>query len=195
MTYSLPKLFPHFHRVISSRVIFSLEMTFLWICLIALFVINILAVQTQIPLYWKPLMELFKDPFSVSRHIDLASLLWQQGKNEQARNLMMTAQSLSKAGQPAANGGGTINVLGLTTSPMDILSQWEHEVDKLKDRYIFWQSVAIAKPDYRDAFVTLASLAYQLGKLDESKRWLSKAQALDPNDPTIKKISPFIQGK
>ena len=44
-----------------------------------------------------------------------------------------------------------------------------HEVDKLKDRYIFWQSVAIAKPDYRDAFVTLASLAYQLGKLDESK--------------------------
>lgn len=189
------KLFPHFSQLKPARFFFGLEMLFLWMSLAALITVNILALRTSRPAYWNELMKLFSFPFSVSRHIDLASLLWQQGQKDQARALMMTAQSLSSPGQtPVTGGGGTVNVLGLTTSPVDTLAQWEHERDQWDKQYAFWQSVAIAKPDYRDAYITLASLAYQLGKLDESKRWLSQAQTLDPNHPTAQKLSDLLKG-
>ncbi|MEK7543698.1 MAG: hypothetical protein AAB557_02425 [Patescibacteria group bacterium] len=194
MTYSLPKLFPHFPQLKPARLFFGLEMTFLWIALIALFAVNLLAKQALTPLHWKPLVKLFETPSSVSRHIDLASLLWQQGQKDQARNLMVAAQLLSTTGRIAAGEGGTVNVLGLTTSPADTLAQWEHERDQWDKQYAFWQSVAITKPDYRDAYITLASLAYQLGKLDESKRWLSQARTLDPNHPTAQKLSDLLKG-
>lgn len=194
MTYSLPKLFPHFHRVNSARILFSLETALLWGGLAALITINTIALRNDRPPYWNQLMMLFETPSSVSRHIDLASLLWQQGQKGQARQLMIAAQLLSNTGRITAGEGGTVNVLGLAASPADTLTQWEHERAQWEKQYAFWQSVAIAKPDYRDAFIRLAALAYQLGKLDESKRWLSQAQTLDPNYPAVQKLSDLLKG-
>lgn len=186
--------FPHFHRVNSARLFFGLEMMFLWISLATLITVNILALRTSRPAHWNELMKLFSSPFSVSRHIDLASLLWRQGQKKQARALMITAQSLSSPGQTTVTGGGgTVNVLGLTANPADTLAQWEHEAAQWEKQYSFWQSVSIAKPDYRDAFITLATLAYQLRNVREAKIWLTQAQALDPNNPTVQKLAQYVQ--
>lgn len=187
--------FPHFPQLKTARFLFGLETMFLWMSLAALITVNIIVSQRSRPAYWNDLMKLFSSPFSVSRHIDLASTLWGHGQRTEARQLMIAAQSLSSPGRTTVTGGGgTINVLGLTTGPAGTLSQWEHEVDLMNRQYAFWQSVVITKPDYRDAFMTLASLAYQLGKRDESKTWLAKAQALDPNDPTLQKLSTLFPG-
>lgn len=156
----------------------------LWGSLAAFITINVMTLQKTRPAYWNELMKFFSSPFSVSRHIDLASILWQQGKKPEARALMISAAK-----------GNTVNVLGSTTSPLVTLTQWEHEIDRLRGRYAFWQTVVATKPDYRDAYITLATLAYQLDSLQEAKNWLTKALALDPNNQPSQQLSVFLQGK
>lgn len=186
--------FPYFSHRIPSRLLFSLEMIFLWALLIGLMTVNILAVQKNRPAYWNELMKLFSSPFSVSRHMDLASTLWNQGRKPEARELIFSAQSFSANSQAGAR-GNTANVLGSNTRPMDTLLQWEQEAEESERQYTFWQTVALAKPDYRDAFVTLAVLAFQLGKLDESDRWITKALVLDPNNDPAQTFRRFLQEK
>lgn len=161
--------FPHFSHRIFARLVFSLEITLLWAGLAALIAVNIHALQKSRPAHWDRLMMLFESPLSVPRSIDLASLLWNQGHKEEARN-----------------------VLGASTDPLQTLARWEEEAAALEKKYAFWQSVASTHPDYRDAFITLASLAYQLGSQDDARGWLAKAQALDPNSLLIQELATFF---
>lgn len=85
------------------------------------------------------------------------------------------------------------SVLGATTDLLQTLARQEEEAASLEKKYAFWQTVASARPDYRDAFISLASLAYQLGNLEEARAWLSRAAALDPTSPTIEKLSAFLK--
>jgi hypothetical protein len=55
----------------------------------------------------------------------------------------------------------------------------------------FWQSVTVAHPDYRDAYLQLAQLNYQNGNLLQTQANLLKAQALDPNNTTINRLMAF----
>lgn len=131
------------------------------------------------PAYWNNLMILFETPFSVDRHIDLASLLWKQGNKEEAKQLIASAE--------------TGSVLGTTTDPKSVLALWEKEADEHNKQYAFWKSVATTKPDYRDAYIQLTSLAYQLKKIDEARAWIAKAVTLDPNSLPIQKLREYIR--
>lgn len=162
--------FPHFSQLKNARLFFSFEIGLLWASLAALIAVNILSIQKGRPAYWNKLMMLFESPRSVPRSVDLASLLWKQGHKKEARN-----------------------VLGVSTDSLQTLAQWEGEAANLEKKYLLWQSIAAAKPDYRDAFVSLSALAYRLGKLDEARSWLTRAQTLDPNSPTIQEFSAFLK--
>ena len=162
--------FPHFSQLKTARFFFGLELILLWFSLTALIVINILSLQKGRPAYWNKLMMLFDSPLSAPRRVDLASLLWQLGNKQEARD-----------------------VLGATTTSLATLAKWEQEEKKIEEQYTFWQSVTSARPDYRDAFITLTSLAYQLGKLEEANSWLSRAQALDPNSPVVLKLLTLLE--
>lgn len=96
-------------------------------------------------------------------------LLWNRGYKQEARS-----------------------VLGATTDLVQTLERREVEAADFEKQYAFWQSVASAHPDYRDAFISLASLAYQLGNRDEARAWLSRAQALDPTFPIIEKLGRLL---
>lgn len=100
----------------------------------------------------------------------LVMFLWNRGYKQEARN-----------------------VLGATTDLLQTLAEQEEEAAGLEKKYAFWQSVASARPDYRDAFITLASLAYQLAKPDEARAWLARARALDPNSPIIQELSQLLK--
>ena len=183
--------FPHFPRFFSARLFFGLESILLWFGLAALVGVNVMEVQKGRPVYWNKLMMVLEHPFSLDWYVDLAGDLWQQGHKLEARQLMRSAQELTQANQTTSK--QTTNVLGATTSPEQLLAQWEDEVYKTEKRYVFWQGVATQRPDYRDAYVTVASLAYQLGKLDEARSWLTKAQAIDPNSTTMQKLSTLLE--
>ncbi|MBI3955730.1 tetratricopeptide repeat protein [Candidatus Gottesmanbacteria bacterium] len=160
--------FPHFHRVNSARLFFSLEMILLWGGLAALIAINVMALQKIRPAHWDKLMMLFAAPFSVPRSLDLASFLWKMGQKDEARRLVIAAQS------------------------GEVLGAWEQADRKLAEQYAFWQSVAAAHPDYRDAFISLAALSYQLGNLEDARASLERAQALDPNSPTVQAFTSVL---
>ncbi len=145
-------------------------MLFLWAFLIGLVTVNLISVQKGRPSYWNKLMMLFEAPLSVPRHVDLASLLWQRGDKQEARD-----------------------VLGVSTTSLETLAKWEQEEKKIEEQYTFWQSVASTRPDYRDAFITLTSLAYQLGNIDEAHTWLAKAVTLDPNSLPVQKLRGYLQ--
>lgn len=85
------------------------------------------------------------------------------------------------------------NVLGATTDFVESLTRREEEKVELQKQYAFWKSVANAHPDYRDAFITLTSLSYKLGKLEEARTFLDRAAALDPNSPVIQKFSTILK--
>lgn len=162
--------FPHFSHRIPSRIFFSLEVTFLLLGLVALIAINVLSLQKSRPAHWDKLMMLFETPLSVQRHVDLASFLWQLGNKQDARD-----------------------VLGATTTSLETVTKWEQEEKKIDEQYTFWKSVASTHPDYRDAFITLTSLAYQLGNIEEAHAWLAKAVTLDPNSLSVQKLREHLQ--
>lgn len=97
-------------------------------------------------------------------------LLWSRGYKQEARS-----------------------VLGATTDQLQTLERQEEEAASLEKKYAFWQTVVAARPDYRDAYITLATVAYQLGNLDKARAWLTRAQALDPTSPTIQEFSTFFK--
>lgn len=113
---------------------------------------------------------LFEAPLSAQRHVDLATLLWKQGSKQEARD-----------------------VLGATTTSAGTLAKWEQEEKKIEEQYTFWQSVAASKPDYRDAYIQLAYLAYQREKFGEAHAWLAKAVTQDPNSFSVQKLRELLQ--
>lgn len=96
-------------------------------------------------------------------------LLWSRGYKQEARS-----------------------VLGATTDQLQTLARRDEETANLEKKYAFWQTVAAARPDYRDAFITLTTLAYRLGKPEEARSWLSRASTLDPNNQTIQALERII---
>lgn len=162
--------FPYFSHRIPSRLFSSLEMLFLWAFLIGLVTVNFISVQKGRPAHWDKLMMLFETPLSVERHVDLASFLWQLGNKQDARD-----------------------VLGATTTSLETVTKWEQEEKKIDEQYTFWKSVTSTHPDYRDAFITLTSLAYQLGNIEEAHAWLAKAVTLDPNSLSVQKLREHLQ--
>ncbi len=162
--------FPRFSRKFTASLIASSISSILWAGLTALFAVNVFARTYRAPSYWSKLEAALQEPFSTTRHRLLAQELWQEG-------LRNTAKKEA--------------ILGASTE--DLLNQWKNASETLAQAYQFWQSVALAHPDYRDAYITLASLAYQLGKTEETKRLLNQAIALDSNNKVAKKFEELIK--
>lgn len=108
----------------------------------------------------------------------LAQEYWKVGAWQNAKRELTIAQDLWQTNRgPQAN-----SVLGTTTSPLDIWGVWQAEPQRLARAYSWWQTVVKTKPDYRDGYIQLGTVAYQLSKFGEAKAALSRALALDPNN-------------
>lgn len=152
--------FPHVSRKFSAKLFSYSQNSLLWACLTVLFAINVFARINLTPSYWGKLEATLLQPFSAASHQRLAQEFWMQG--------------LRDAAQKEA-------VLGASTEKLEELSE------NLEQKYNYWQSVVLTHPDYRDAYIILASLAYQLGKIEEAKKYLNQAIMLDPNNKALEK--------
>jgi len=50
-----------------------------------------------------------------------------------------------------------------------------------EEQFLYWEQLTKEKPDYRDAYIKAASLAFMLGKGQKAREFANKALALDPN--------------
>lgn len=80
-----------------------------------------------------------------------------------------------------------INVMNVPQSSTNVLGA-QAEKESIEREYAFWREVIKEKSDYRDAYLTLTLLAYQLSKFDEGKEYLAQALSLDPNNVTAQKL-------
>lgn len=174
-----PFKFPQIPRFFSaspvvSRLITWFERPLLWLGLAAFVGLNLWAQMTiQQPIRAKAIGALLS-PWATNLHLDLAQLYWRAGLSARTRQELAVAQAI-----PAA----TLkqNILGATTAPLALLQNWEAEPARVAADYLLWQRTLKEKPDYRDGYLVLATLAYRLGRISEAKTNLDKALLLDPN--------------
>lgn len=173
--YYMPKFqFPLNSRKFSASLASYGQNSLLWAGLTIFLLLNIYAKINLTPAFQKELLQTLQKPFSSLSHETLAYRFWQQG--------LITA---------AQRELGLANVLGASTEDEKIA--WAAEPEKARAAYDYWKSVVAAKPDFRDAFVTLAATAYQLGNFDEARAWLIRAQTLDPNSPMAEDLDRLVK--
>jgi|GEM_PF-695724 len=82
------------------------------------------------------------------------------------------------------------NVLGVSVEPE---KQKEANTKKLLEKeYQHWRDVINEHPDYRDGYVALVTLSYQLGLRAESQKYLATVRTLDPNYPGITTLEALL---
>jgi len=157
----------------------------LWAALIAFLIINLLAARNHPSKLSQFLLPSQVNPFSIAQHVTTAKNLWDSGYQKNATRELVIAQDLVEAGG---------SVLGATSDPTTLLTQWELAPSKLKAAYEYWTSVTTTQPDYRDGFLMTGAYTYQLGNSTEAKKLFEKAYALNPNyKPTIEILKKIEQ--
>ena len=91
-------------------------------------------------------------------------------------------------------------ILAGITSQGLFLAQNMKELEKLdKERAVlsneltYWQQVVGEYKNYRDAYFRIASLEYQLGRMDEAQKSVQKVLGLDPNFESAKVLGDKIE--
>ncbi len=56
----------------------------------------------------------------------------------------------------------------------------------------YWKQIVKEHPDYRDAYIALAYIAYKEGETQEAVSYIHEASDLDPNNPTVEALVKFI---
>lgn len=88
---------------------------------------------------------------------------------------------------------GSSSVLGTSLSPLKILEKIRNEPLKIRNEISFWEKVVVDKPDYRDAYLQLAILNYQIYEKEKAIGYLKKAQEIDPNFEAIKSLEKILK--
>ena len=177
-------IFPHISRLFSATILGSAARMVLLGSIGALFSLNLLAwKQTQPP---AAVFGALISPWSSTNHETLAYWYWQQGLIDQATDELIVAEQL------AGISGRSSSVLG-ATSFETLRKQWTSEKQNLESALSYWTGLAEKYPNYRDAWITLSSLSYQLGKLNESKEYLARAESLDPYAESVINLKRTLQ--
>lgn len=127
-------------------------------------------------------------PNDLSSHLLLAQEYLKRGNIESVEREFLLAQQLTNQ-QPETS---SRSVLGAALSPIKILEKIKNEPQRIKNEISFWEKVVAEKPDYRDAYLQLAILNYQIYKNDKAQEYLKKAKELDPNFEATKEIEKTL---
>jgi tetratricopeptide (TPR) repeat protein len=169
--------FPHISRIFSAKTVSWVGNLCLWILLLALISLNVFLWLNKPLAYSDKIIDVFTHPFAWSAHVALADTFWQNGFHTQAMEEQQVAVDLSPKEEMLTN--------------TQVLGAWQNEPNRQKQSEDYWQQVLTSHPDYRDAYIQLAALLYRKGNLTQAHAYLLKAQNLDPNNPTVNRLTAF----
>ena len=69
------------------------------------------------------------------------------------------------------------------------------QISNIQKSYQSWFDIANKKPDYRDAFLILASLSYERAELTQAHAYAEQAFILDPNSKLASKLLVLTEKK
>jgi len=175
--------FPHISRFFSARTVLWGEKLGLWSLLVILLTINVVNRYTSAPVS-KNTLAVLLSPQSSQAHIKLAMDYWNNKNLEVAQRELLLANERMRLQTKKTE--DSPRVLGVTTSPLDLLTQWQEEPVRLENTYQFWKRIAAEKQDYRDAQLMAGLLAWQLGYTKEAKAHAAILQNIDGVSEKIK---------
>ena len=116
-----------------------------------------------------------KRPFSPYPHQQLGNYYLQAGLLPQAHYEFKLAQQLG------------------ATAGTDAYQSYLQRRSKLQQEVAFWNKIVHQQPGYRDGYLKLALLYYQLRQPQRAKTYLKLAQQIDPNYPPLKQLEKLLQ--
>ena len=128
-------------------------------------------------------------PNDISNHLLLVQEYLGQGNMDSVERELTLADSLNTKHLKL----NTNKVLGETLSPLKILEEIKAEPQKIKNEISFWEKVVASKPDYRDAYLQLSILHYQIYETQKAKAYLEKAREIDPNFESTKNLEEIFK--
>lgn len=115
-------------------------------------------------------------PHSPSLHIELAKEL-QAGNQITLMKKEIDLSANEKTPHLLSSAIEEKNVLGTQTS---IIEMTEKSINSQK-QILYWESVASDYPNFRDAYVQLATLSFNAGEQEKANHYIQKVLELDPN--------------
>lgn len=76
----------------------------------------------------------------------------------------------------------------------DIAWEWREE-KRIENKIAQWEEILEKYPGYRDAYLRLAVLNWQINNSEKAKEYLEKAKELDPNFETTKELEEILLHK
>lgn len=126
--------------------------------------------------------EVLISPLDSQSHLNLTKVYLGIGDLEAAEREFLLAKSLSSTGSP--------NLKNIEES----LMKAKERPEKIHQEISFWKKIVKERPDYRDAYLQLAVLNYQISQTKEAKKYLQNALELDPNFEPAKKLEKLLSG-
>lgn len=137
--------------------------------------LNAITWYSSMPSYWNDLIVVLNFPQDGESHLALAKSYWNERMILPARRELLLADAFGPS------------VLGASTA-RSLLHEWETEPERLIQDYQFWLTVVKEKPDYRDGYIALSSIAYQLSRTYEARFYIRRALQIDPNYQMAKEM-------
>ena len=179
---------PHIPRLFTATIFPGTANFALWALLTSLVSLNILTAVSKPSIHQEVFLNIFARPFSSLTHERMAITLWDGGSRKQAIEELRLATDLTHDPQIESSS----QVLGASTTPADLLHTWEQVPMREAAEFAYWQTVAASHPDYRDAFVQMATISYAQGNLIGAKTYLTEASMLEPNSTAIHELLEFV---
>lgn len=74
----------------------------------------------------------------------------------------------------------------------NLVQEWQ-EKKKIEAEINQWEEVLVNYPGYRDAYLKLAALYWQIHQQEPAREHFQKAKELDPNNEAVKMMEAMIE--
>lgn len=131
------------------------------------------------PLGNRQITNVLTRPLNPQPHLQLAEVYLNNNQLEKAhRQLLLAQKQMAKS--------------NLTEQILQLVLKI-HKPEKIRREIDYWQEIVKEKPDYRDAYLKLAVLNWQVYENEKARLFLQKALDLDPNYELGRKVEEIIQ--
>jgi len=120
-------------------------------------------------------------PLSAKKHSEMAKAYFNHGDEKKAVIELKKAESLYHS-------LGFLDIRGNTKKQLTETKTLLYQPEKIRQDISYWKTVLKTKPHYRDVFLRLSLLNYQLYQNEKAREYWEKAFYLDPNNETVQEF-------
>ena len=173
------QLFPHFNRIITAPFLKKLLLWSFLALISAIFLLNFSSLFYPLSPFRKASLAVLRNYYQTEVHLDLAEEYLSAYDLENARRELILGLSSNPTDDRLQN--ELTKVENLISAPGEVLlatTQWEEIVRQY--------------PDFRDAYLKLSQLYFQLYQNEKVKENLEKALEIDPNFEPAKEMEKLF---